>query len=115
MTRRAAFGPGFVALGGFFQVREELLVCKSLAKFGDDGLKKLPHAEKLAACLKEQVFVEETIVEKRAGLFPIADHHSHESPGFCSRRGNAHGGVERLRSVVLLEPIACLAEPGLAT
>src|SRR6266545_8367976 len=114
MTGRAGFRPGLEALGGSFQVREEVLVCKRLAKLRDHRLEQLPHAEKFPARLKEKVFVKKAVVEQRAGLFPIADHHSHESAGFCSRRGDAHDVVDCFYDVVLLEPISCLAEPGLA-
>src|SRR6266850_5510177 len=114
MTGRASLRPCFVALRGSFQVGEELLVSKSLAKLRDYRLKKLPHTEKLATGLKEQIFVKKPVVEQRASLFPIAHYHSHESPVFRSGGCDAHGVLECFRAVVLLKPIACLAEPGFA-
>src|ERR1700674_924055 len=78
ISRIAAFNPGFVALRSFFQVREELLIYEPLPSLRDDGLDALPDPEKLAAGLKEEVFVEQTVVEQRAGLVPITEHHHRE-------------------------------------
>ena len=58
MTGRAVFVPGFVTLRRFFQMREEGLVDELLASLRDDGLDTLPNPEKLAACLKEEIFVQ---------------------------------------------------------
>jgi hypothetical protein len=57
MTRRSAFRPYFKALSRFFQIREKIRIGKPFAKLRNDWLEKLPHAEKLAAGLKEEVFV----------------------------------------------------------
>src|SRR5712691_385421 len=114
MTRRATFDPGFVALRSFFQVREELLIHKPLPSLRDDGLDELPDPEKLAAGLKEEAFVEQTVVEQRAGLLPIAEHHHRERACFRSGRRDSHGILEIVHEVVLEEPIASLAQPGLA-
>src|SRR5260370_7779278 len=102
MTGRATFRPRFEALGGAFQIREKVLVRKALAKLRNDRFEQLPHAEKLAAGLKEQVFVKKTIVEQRAGLFPIADHHAHESPAFRPLLRTAHSSVHCFPAVALL-------------
>ena len=114
MTRRATFDPGFVALRSFFQVREELLIHKPLPSLRDDGLDELPDPEKLGAGLKEEAFVEQTVVEQRAGLLPIAEHHHRERACFRSGRRDSHGVLEIVHEVVLEEPIASLAQPGLA-
>jgi len=63
MTRRTFFRPGFVALTGFFQMREEVLVAHHLAKLRDNWLDAFPDAEELATRFEEEVFVEKAIIE----------------------------------------------------
>src|ERR1700731_4697502 len=91
-------------------MRQELLIRELFPALRDGGLDKLPDPEKLAAGLKEEVLVEQTVVEQCAGLLPVAEHHHRQRPVFRSRRGNAHGVVETLHDVVLEVPIASLAE-----
>src|SRR6202022_3430369 len=93
-ARGAALDPGFVALRSFFQVREELLIHEPLPSLWDDGLDHLPDPEKLATGLKEETFVEQTVVEQCAGLLPIAEHHHRERAPFCSGRCDSHDVLE---------------------
>src|SRR5262249_4206931 len=115
MTGRAALRPGLIALPRFLEMREEVLVDELLASLRYDRLDALPNPEKLAACLKEEVFVEKAVVEQRAGLFPVADHHSRERAGFRSGRSDAHGVLECAYDVIFEEPVPCLAQPRLAS
>src|SRR5262249_35791567 len=115
MTGRAALRPGFIALPRFLEMREEVLVDELLASLRYDRLDALPNPEKLAARLKEEIFVEKAVVEQRAGLFPVTDHHSRERAGFGSGRSDAHDIVECAHYVVLEEPVPCLAQPLLAS
>src|SRR5260370_5846270 len=115
MTRRPAFAPGLEALRRFFHMREYVLIDELLANLRDDGLDALPNPEKLAARLKEEVFVEKTVVEQRAGLVAVTEHHSRERPGFRSGRSDAHDIFECAHDVVLEEPVPCLAQPRLAS
>src|SRR6202158_3526517 len=110
MTGRAAFDPRFIAARGCFQICEELLIREPLATLRHDALDELPDAEKLAAGLKEQVFVQKTAVEARAGLIPVAENHHRQRAIFRSRRRDTHGVIESFHVVVLEEPIACLAQ-----
>src|SRR5688572_19370195 len=107
--------PLFEALSGFLQIREQVLLNKALAKLWYDRFERFPHAKKFAAGLKEQVFVKQAVVEQGASLLPIPNHHADEIPLLGSKRRDAHRFVECFRAVVLLKPIACLAEPGFAT
>src|SRR6185503_5412585 len=114
-SRRATLSPRFVALGRLFHVCEQSLINKPLAKFRYRWFELLPHAEEFAAGLEEEIFVKQAIVEKCAGLFPVADHHSNVVAILSSHRGEAHRLVECFRLEVLLEPIASLAKLFLAT
>ena len=114
MTWRTAFNPGFVALRSFFQIAEELFILEQLPSLRDDGLGQLPHPEKLAAGLEEQILMEKSIVEQRAGLFPVAENHHRQSAIFRSRRGNPRGIFKVLYKIVFEEPVPRLAQLGLA-
>jgi hypothetical protein len=57
MTGQAAFDPRFIALRGFFQICEQLLVRESLATLRHDALDEFPRTKKLAVSFKKQVFV----------------------------------------------------------
>ncbi len=58
MTRVAVFRPRLIALRRLFEVHKDLLVVKTLAKRRNDRFKCLPHSEKLAAGLKEEILVQ---------------------------------------------------------
>ena len=58
--------------------------------------------------------MQQAIVEQGASLLPIAGHHHCQRACFRSGRCNSHGVVEILHKMVLEEPVACLAQPGLA-
>src|SRR5262249_34892433 len=94
---------------------EELLVHKALPSLRDNRFQTLPNSAKLAAGLKEEVFMKKAIIQERTGLLPIADHHPGERPAFCPWRCDAHRLIESIHDVVLEEPIACLTQPSLAT
>src|SRR4030095_676612 len=115
VTGSTSLCPGFEALRRLFQIGKHGIVRKPLSKLRHHRLQLFPYSEELAASLEEKVFVEEAIVEQRASLFPVADYHSKEGSGLASGRRNAHGIIECFYYVILLEPVACLAEPGLAT
>ena len=93
---------------------EELLVCEALATLLDNGFETLPDSEKLGAGLKEQVFVEETVIEERASLIPIAEHHSGEGACFCSGGCDSHGVIEAVGEIIGDKPIASLPQASLA-
>src|SRR5579864_6772794 len=97
LTRIATFRPGFEALCCFFQVFEELSIDEALASLRNRGLNAFPNAEKFAAGFEEQFFVQQTVIEQRAGLLPIADHHHEGCARFRSHRGDFHGLVESVR------------------
>src|SRR5689334_10546398 len=108
VTGVALFRPHFVALCRLFQVRKRLLVFKGLAECRNYRFQRFPHAEKLAAGLKEEVFVQQPVVQQCARLLPVADHHSYVGPCFASHRRNARRVLETVHDVILSEPIASL-------
>src|SRR5258708_1315277 len=108
MTWRSLFNPGFVAVRSLLQVCQELLIRESLTTLLDGGFDSLPDPEKLAAGLKEQVFVEQTIVEQGTGLIPIAEPHHGECAGLRPWRRNSHGVIKIVREIILRKPIARL-------
>jgi hypothetical protein len=114
MPRRTLFNPFFVAVRSFFQMRKELLIRESLPTLLDTGFHALPYPEKLATGLKEQVFVEQTIIEQGTGLIPIAEHHHGVRACFRSRCRDAHGVVQIVCEVVLEKPITRLPQSGFA-
>ena len=95
-------------------MREELLILPPLPRLRDNRLDQLPDPEELAIGLKEEIFMQQAVVEQGAGLLPIAGHHHCQRACFRSGRCNSHGVVEILHKMVLEEPVACLAQPGLA-
>src|SRR5215469_11445297 len=109
MTRAAAFGPGLKTLGCLFQMSKDLLVGKTLAERRNDGLNRFPNSKKLTAGLKEEVLVQEPVIEQRAGLLPITDHHAYMGSGLTSHRGDTHGVIDVIHDIVFREPIARLA------
>src|ERR1035438_2561858 len=114
MAGIAAFYPGFIVLRSFFQMLEELLILKCLPSLRYHRTHPVPDPEKLATGLKEEVFVEQTVVEHGAGLIPIGKHH-HDKPALVRHRPrDSHPVVEIFREEVLEEPIAALAQLGLA-
>src|ERR1035437_5487619 len=115
VTWRPLFTPGLVTLGSFLQVGKVPLHGKPLPGLRDRGLGKFPNSEKLPIRLAEEIFVEQSVVEKRAGLLPITEHHPGKSAAFGARSRNAHGVIEVLHNVVLEEPIAPLAQPAFTT
>src|SRR5262249_55089623 len=74
----------------------------------------LPNTEELAAGFKEKILVQQAIVDQRTRLFPITNHHSQKSPVLRSGSRATHRLFKRFRVVLLLEPVACLAQPGFA-
>jgi len=111
----ALFGPVFEAPGRLLQVAEEIRVLKALADCRHDRLRNLPCAEELARGLEEQIFVQQSVVEKRTSLFPVAEYHHYESAIFGSGSGNPHSVIKILYVVILEIPIAGLAELGLTS
>ena len=93
---------------------EELFVHKLFPALRDDRPDPFPHCEKLVSGFEEQMFVEQTVVEQCASLLPVAGNHAKENAAFSSGRGDFHGIVEGLWKVILEEPVAGLAQPGLA-
>src|SRR5438128_1460867 len=93
---------------------EEKLVGEALAALRDNRSDAVPDAEELTAGFEEEVFVEQAMIEECTGLVPIADHHHEGGACFGSRCGKAHAVVQVVGEVVLEEPVACLAKPGLA-
>src|SRR5204862_4688769 len=57
---------------------------------------------------------EQTIVEQRAGLLPVAEHHHRERTIFGSGGRDSCGVIKIFHKVVLEEPVARLAQLGLA-
>src|SRR5580658_6302396 len=57
MAGRAALHPGFIALRGFLQVPEEMLIRKPFPSLREDRLDPLKDSKKLAAGLKKEVFM----------------------------------------------------------
>lgn len=94
MTRGAAFDPGFVTLFSLFQMREELLMSEPLPGLRDGGLDELSDAKKFATSLKEEAFVQQTVVEQRASLIPVSKHHHYECACFGSRCCDSHDILE---------------------
>src|SRR5678815_4080940 len=115
MTRGTAFDPGLITVRSLLQVCEKLLVHKTLTSLRDDGFHELPNAEELAVDLKEQVLVEQAIIQQCAGLLPVVAYHHCERAIFRSWTRDAHGVVEIIDHVVLEKPIARLAQLRLAT
>ena len=114
MARRPAFHPGFEALGGLLQVRQELFILPLLAKLRNGRFGQLPNPEEFAGGLKEEVFVQQSVIQQGAGLLPIGKHHHCESPAFGAGGGDAHGVVQVLHKIILEEPVAGLPQPRLA-
>jgi len=85
----------------------------ALASLLDRSSDALPYAEKLTTRLKEQVLVEQTVVEQRTCLLPVTEHHHHIRPAFGSGRCNAHRIFKIVWPVISEEPIARLPQPGL--
>src|SRR5262245_42216759 len=63
VTRRAPFAPLFEPQSGLLQLGAEILAHPLLPELRHYRLHPFPHAEELAGGLKEQVLVEQTIVE----------------------------------------------------
>src|ERR1017187_7590032 len=114
MTRRALFHPHFIPLRSFLQVREEQRSLKLFPEPRQHRLNPLPNSKKLTVGLKEQIFVQQTVVEHRARLFPIAHHHHYVGPRFRSRSPNAHCFLERFHKVTFEEPVSRLPQSSLA-
>jgi hypothetical protein len=111
----ALFRPGLETLSGLLQIREQVFIGKPFTKLWNHRLQYFPDAKKLAAGFKEKTFVQQPVVKQRAGLLPVADHHAHKSSVLGSRRRKLHRFLECFCLVVLLEPIAGLTKPGLAS
>src|SRR6266849_3018579 len=114
VTRRAGFTPGLVALRSLFQVGEVAIHFETFPRLRDNRLGELPDSKKLATGFEEKVFVQQAVVEQRAGLLPITEHHPGKCAAFRSGCRDSHGVVEGFHEIVFEEPIASLAQPGLA-
>src|SRR5215469_1993061 len=112
--RIALLGPFLEALCRGLELAEPLLVLEHIAALLDDRLDAFPGAEKLATRLEEKLFVQQPVIQKRAGLLPVADHHHEARAVFGARAAQLHGLFHRLRVVVFEEPVAGLAQLGLA-
>src|SRR5712692_5343090 len=86
VTRRAGFTPGLVALRSLFQVGEVAIHFETFPRLRDN----------------------------RLGLLPITEHHPGKCAAFRSGCRDSHGVVEGFHEIVFEEPIASLAQPGLA-
>src|SRR5579863_1086811 len=115
VARRAFVHPGLKALSGFFEIREKLLVGPLFASFCNSRPDAFPYATKLAAGFKEQIVVQQAVVQQSAGLLPVAGHHHEVGAAFGSRGGNPHRIAPVVREIVLEEPVAGLAQPRFAS
>src|SRR5690242_17678152 len=115
VTRCAFLRPLFVTLRGLFQIRQHTRRAKLLSELRQHRFHLFPNAEKLTARFEKENVVEQFVIEQGASLFPVTDHHAKESAVFSARSGNAHRVFDCLCVVVLLKPIAGLAQSGLAT
>src|SRR6202043_1483925 len=113
MTGSPALAPHFEALRRLFQVRKELRIREHLAELRNYRLDALPYAKKLAAGFEEEVFVQQPIIEQRAGVLPIAEYLHSERAVFRARPGDTCGILDGLHEVVLEVPLACLTKLGL--
>src|SRR5204863_3930024 len=85
MTGRTAFNPGFIPLRSFLHVREVIFVGRPLPELRNSSLDAFPNTKKLAIGFKEQVLVEQIVIQQCASLLPVADHHHGEGAAFGSR------------------------------
>ena len=58
--------------------------------------------------------MEQSVVEQRASLLPIADDHARERATFGTRRCDSHRVIDGFYVVLLEKPIACLTQTCLA-
>ena len=63
--------PRLETLRRFFEMTEEALVVPHLAALFDMGFHALPHPKELSGRFKKEVFVQQAVVEQRAGLLPV--------------------------------------------
>jgi len=63
VARRALVHPGLKANCGLFQIGQKLLIGPLFPSFGDGRLDPFPDAKEFAAGLKEQIIVEQAIVQ----------------------------------------------------
>src|SRR5215203_5224870 len=110
MSGGALVRPCFKLLRSLFQVREEVGILKTLPELRHHRLELFPHSEELATGLKEKILVEKAVIEQRARLLPITNHHSHEDSVFRSGGSDFHRFFHRFGVVTLLKPIARLPQ-----
>jgi hypothetical protein len=101
VTRCTAFLPRFEAVRGCFQVPEKMRVLELLPALRQNALDEFPNAEELSVGFKEEVFMEKPVMEQRASLFPIPEHHVGEGAGLRAVCRDAHGLIETLRMVFI--------------
>src|SRR5215208_1451322 len=110
MSGGAFVRPCFKLLRSLFQVREEVGILKTFPELRHHRLELFPHSEELATGLKEKILVEKAVIEQRARLLPITNHHSHEGSVFSSGGSDFHRFFHRFGVVTLLKPIARLPQ-----
>ena len=74
------------------------------------GFDPLPHAEEFSGGLKEQLFVQQAVIQQRARLVPIPEDHPQVRPLLRAHRSDAHAVLKAVRKKALVEPVAGLAQ-----
>src|SRR5262249_43314814 len=106
--------PRLETLRRSFEMTEEALVVPHLAGLPDMGFHALPHSKELSGRFKEKVFVQQAVVEQRAGLLPVPENHHHICSCFGSHRRDLHCLFHGVGKVVLEEPVARMSQTRLA-
>src|SRR6202045_1644976 len=110
----ALFSPSLEALALSFQIAEEVRAAEHRAPRHDHRLHLFPHGPLLPVAFEEEVFVDKAAVYDARHHFPITEHHAHVSVFLAAGRTHAHQVVRSFHVEVSREPIARLAQPGLA-
>src|SRR6266536_1787633 len=114
MAGRARFTPGLVTFGCLFQVGEVAIHLETFPSLRDNGFGEFPYSKKFATGFEEKIFMQEAVVEQRAGLFPVPEHHPHKLASFRSGCCDSHRVIETVHLVVFEEPVSGLAQTGFA-
>src|ERR1700751_2207911 len=72
-TGRRFVHPLLKTLRGLFEVQKKKLLMKHLPRARDHGFDPLPYAEEFSGGLKEQLFVQQAVIQQRARLVPIPE------------------------------------------
>ena len=112
MTRVAVFRPRLIALRRLFEVHQVLLVDEKQRNVGTTGLSASHTPKNSPLVSKKRSSCRTPYLSKRAGLLPVADHHSNIRSGFASHRRDPHNVVDIIHDVVFAEPVTCLASFG---